>query len=246
MAYTIRLREWLGAVLARCPADCPLCGVRAAGGGLCTTCELALHRSVLKGGPRCSRCALSLDLQGICHDCEALKPAFDKVFMAFDYVFPGTLLIHQLKRQRRFLLARMLADDLARQVRASTSPPSGDTILLPVPASQRSLRERGFSPAAELARHLGRALGLPCRTDVLYRCQEVAPQKLLARRQRLAAVPDLYACHGGVNGRAVALVDDVMTTGATLHSLSQVLKQAGAASVSALVVARTPLRERID
>ena len=246
MAYTARLREWLHMFVACCPADCPLCGSRAAGGGLCATCGQALRRSLFDAGPRCVRCALLLDGRGHCHDCDALQPAFDEVIIAFDYAFPGTLLIHHLKRQRRFLLASMLANMLAAQVSASANPPSSDTILLPVPASRRSLRERGFSPAAELARHLARVLGLSCRTDIVSRRQELVSQKFLGRQQRLSGAHDLYACVRRVEGQAIVLVDDVMTTGATLHGLSKVLKDAGARSVSAMVLARTPLRERID
>lgn len=245
MAHTVRLREWLEALLTHCPSDCPLCGVRAAAGGLCIECQAELNRTFLASGARCERCALALDVHGVCHDCQALRPDFDRVIVAFDYVFPGTLLVHQLKRQHRFVLARMLAALLARRIRDSAMTVHSDTILLPVPASRSSLHERGFSPPAELAHHLSRALGLPCRTDILYRRHESGQQKRMDRHQRLVAASQLYACAQRLDGQAVALVDDVMTTGATLHSVSRVLKQAGASSVSAFVLARTPLRARI-
>lgn len=246
MAHTAILREWLEAFLACCPGDCPLCGTRTSGGMLCHDCTHAVCYSFLSGGPRCARCRLALDRHGACPDCRTLQPRYERVVAAFDYAFPGTLLVHQLKRQRRFLVARLLAALLAHQVRASTPALANDTMLLPVPASRASLLERGFNPAAEVARHLGRALHLPCRTDVLFRTRESAPQKQRGRLQRLAGAEGLYGCSAAVRGRAVALVDDVMTTGATLDGLSAVVLQAGARSVCALVLARTPLRERID
>ncbi|MFA5596104.1 MAG: ComF family protein [Pusillimonas sp.] len=246
MAHMAMLREWFGTFLALCPGDCPLCATRTRGGTLCQACAQEVCGSLLTGGARCACCCLLLDRYGVCHDCQALRPHYERVVVAFDYAFPGTLLVHQLKRQRRFLVARLLSELLARRVRASMPALANDTMLLPVPASRISLHERGFSPAAEVARHLARALRLPCRTDILFRHHEGVPQKRQGRVQRLAGAHGLYGCSPAVAGRAVALVDDVMTTGATLDRLSSVVRQAGARSVCALVLARTPLRERID
>ena len=246
MAHTTVLREWVGAILACCPGDCPLCGTRTSGGLLCSDCTHEVCRSLRVTTPRCRCCALVLDRNGECPDCRSIRPHYDRVIVAFDYAFPGTLLIHQLKRQRRLLVARVLSSLLAHQVRAGFPALANDTMLLPVPASRNSLRERGFSPAAEVARHLGYALRLPCRTDILFRHHESAPQKHQGRRQRLAGACGLYGCSSAVAGRAVALVDDVMTTGATLDGLAAVVRQAGARSVCGLVLARTPLRERTD
>ena len=246
MAHRTLLREWFGAILTCCPGDCPLCGTRTSGGLLCPDCELEVCRSLCAMTPRCVCCALMLDRHGDCPDCRARQPHYDRVIVAFDYAFPGTLLIHQLKRQRRLLVARVLSSLLAHQVRAGFPALANDTMLLPVPASRNSLRERGFSPAAEVARHLGHALRLPCRTDVLFRHHESAPQKQQGRQQRLAGALGLYGCSRAVAGRAVALVDDVMTTGATLDSVAAVVRQAGARSVCGFVIARTPLRGRTD
>ena len=244
MAHPLFRCEWARAFLAHWPADCPLCGSRVRGASLCAACIGQVRRSLETGGVRCRRCALVLDPDGVCHDCSALSPCFEQVVIAFDYAFPGALLIHQLKRQRRLLVAKTAALMLATQVRTSTMDLASDTILLPLPASRASILERGFSPAAEIARHLSGLLGLPVRNNALFRCHESAPQKSLGRQQRMKGSEGLYGCRLNLQGRAVAIVDDVMTTGATLNGAAQAAWQAGARSVCGLVLARTPLRDR--
>ena len=244
MAHTLWRCEWIRAFLARWPADCPLCGSRVCGASLCPVCAGHVRRSLETGGARCGRCALVLDPDGTCHDCSALTPCFDQVVIAFDYAFPGTLLIHQLKRQRRVMVAKTAALMLAAQARASMMALASDTILLPLPSSRAAILERGFSPAAEIARHLAVLLGLPVRNTVLFRRHESAPQKSLGRYQRIKGSEGLYGCHVNLEGRSVVIVDDVMTTGATLNGAALAVRQAGARSVCGLVLARTPLRER--
>ncbi len=246
MAHTLAVREWVTGLLARCPSDCPLCRSRANGGLLCPACTHELGRAMQAAVPRCPCCCLVLDAKGICHDCSRIAPAYDRIIAAFDYAFPGNLLIHQFKQQRRFVSAKMLSALLWHQIRLAQFGLANDTILLPVPASRASLKLRGFNPAGELARSLGRRLGLRCRTDVLFRHRETGQQKYLGRQQRASALVGLYGCHGSVSGWRVALVDDVMTTGSTLNSLAVLLKEAGAVSVCGLVLARTPLRERAN
>jgi ComF family protein len=183
---------------------------------------------------------VALDNHHGCPDCSLRQPAFDRVIAAFDYVAPGDLLIHYLKIGKRFTSAGMLAGLLARAVRRATPALPGNTILVPVPASRSSIIERGFNPAAEVARSLARQLDLPCRPELLIRVQEGSRQTRLNRSERLHSVQSLYACPQRVAGASIAVVDDVLTTGSTLHSVAQQFKAAGAASVLGLVLARTP------
>jgi ComF family protein len=164
------------------------------------------------------------------------------VVAAFDYTLPGDFLVRQFKAGRRFSHARFLAAMLARAVMEDAQQLSQDTILVPVPASRASIMQRGFNPAAEIARYLAPRLSLPCRPGLLVRHHEGERQTHLPRVQRMRQASGLYACTASVDGATVAVVDDVLTTGSTLHGISLQLKAAGAVAVWGLVLARTPYR----
>ncbi len=257
MAYSGGLRAWLrsvvpqvprvGAVLWRIgdrlfdalPADCLLCRGRATAGGLCAPCHAAVTASTRDGRRRCPTCALPLEGLVGCPDCAAVAPAFDRVIAAFDYTFPGDLLIHYLKDEKRFACARVLSALLARRVRADAVGLPCHTILVPVPSSRASVRRRGFNPAAEVARALARRLGLACRPALLRRVREGERQASLSRAARIANAQDLYVCGARADGCDITIVDDVMTTGSTAHVIARAFKSAGAASVRVAVLART-------
>lgn len=238
----LRRRLYLAcrAGIGRIPTACVLCQGRAKGGGLCGFCKTAVMRSMLNGPPRCLACCLTLDTAMQCPDCVQRPPAFDRAIAAFDYAAPGDLLIHYFKAGRRFTSADMLAGLLAQAVLQATPALPEGTVLVPVPASRASIRERGFNPAAEVARCLARQLGMACRPGLLLRAQEGRRQTHLGRTERANSALALYACPVRIDGAAIAVVDDVLTTGSTLHSIAQVFKAAGAASVCGLVLARTP------
>lgn len=231
---------------ANLPTDCPLCGVRALGGRLCDACERAfagpVRRAAASGEQwRCRRCALPLpEHDSPCPDCADRDTAFDRTVIAFDYAPPADALVLQMKRGKRYAQADLLGNLLAEAIRHADAPLPPDTVLIATPASGASLQERGFNPAAEIARALARDLGLPFRQDLLWRNREQARQSSRHRLERLDAVRGLYACSPAVTGMRIGLVDDVMTTGSTLHEIASTLKCAGAMAVVALVAARTP------
>lgn len=249
-----RFHAWLLRVRDRLPVACLLCGERAAG-GLCAGCRVSVGAS-MRGGPRCPRCDLGLGKAArpgaaggsACPDCLALSPSFERVLAAFDYAWPGELLIHALKRRHRYGCAPVLAALLGERCEAArrVSPDAlwcpRATLVVPVPAGRRSLARRGFNPAAEVGRELARRLGLAWRPGLLRRVRDGDPQKGLAPDARRASVAGLYECAGSVAGRDILAVDDVMTTGSTLDAVARVLKEHGAAKVWGAVAARTPLR----
>lgn len=191
-----------------------------------------------------------------CPDCPGLSPALERVIAAFDYAWPGDLLIEQLKVHTRFSTAVVLADLLAGSFTMAPSPglpqwrelsqwcwvQQAPMLVTAVPASRRSLVLRGFNPAAELGRALARRLAWEWRPDLLTRALEGQSQKSLGRGARRREVQGLYQCPGGVIGKQVLVVDDVMTTGATLSAIADALAEQGAARVWAAVAARTPAR----
>lgn len=206
---------------------------------VCDACMLRFTSA----SDRCRRCAIEVPA-GVdeCGACLRQPPAFAGTLAAFDYAYPWDSLVTRLKFNAALDLAPILAQRLCVAVRASAEALPG--LVLPVPLSAQRLRERGFNQAWELARRVARALG--CRTDarLLLRVRDGAHQLALRPEQRAANVHGAFAVEplrrGELRGCEVALVDDVMTTGATADEAARVLLQAGAASVRIWVVARTP------
>ena len=109
-----------------------------------------------------------------------------------------------------------------------------------MPLHPARLRERGFNQAVELARPLARRLGVPLAAALCRRLRDTPAQASLDRAARRRNVRGAFACDGDLSGRHVAVVDDVLTSGATIDALARALKKAGAARVSAWVAARAP------
>lgn len=116
-----------------------------------------------------------------------------------------------------------------------------DAALVPVPLHRRRLRQRGYDQALELAKPLARACARPLRDDLLRRARATAAQSRLHADQRKRNLRNAFSVNAGVALPAsVVLVDDVMTTGATLHAAAKALRKAGVARVEAWVCARVP------
>lgn len=238
MAY---LRQWRERILGWVPSVCPLCLERACGGCLCRACHDALRLARLSACC-CDRCGLSGVETGDCPDCQVLSPVFQRVVTAFDYAAPGDLLVQQFK-QSRLSLGRALADLLVQALAQAPAPDWCKVCWIPVPSTSAALRRRGYNPAAELARCLAARLGGSVRTDILAPCREAAPltaQKRLPRQRRLLARRHAYVCRRSLPDAPLVLVDDVMTTGATLQAAAQALHDAGGRDILAVVAARTP------
>jgi ComF family protein len=151
------------------------------------------------------------------------------------YQPPVDDLVASLKYHQQFHLGPVLTEILAQAVRREGS---GVQVLLPVPMPGPGLRERGFNQAAELARHLSLQLKIPWSVEYLSRVRGNRHQQSLRRNQRRRNVRGVFACRGKPPAR-VALIDDVMTTGATAEEASRILKRAGVARVEVWTVART-------
>lgn len=216
-------------------ANCALCGAAVgAGRQLCSPCEAALPRL----GSACQKCAAHLTDAGaaaICGVCQQQPPAYDAVCAAFAYGPPLDRLIQGLKYRRQLHLARALARYLAEAVGATTTV----DVMVPVPLHRSRLRERGYNQSLELARTMARTLQLPVVYRGIARTRRTPPQTGLARADRRKNVRGAF--HIGrddLRGKRVAIVDDVMTSGATLDALATALRVAGVAHIQGWVVAR--------
>ncbi|AKU10775.1 hypothetical protein AzCIB_0870 [Azoarcus sp. CIB] len=183
----------------------------------------------------CPVCAIPSGEDLICGSCQRAQPAFDATIAALPYVFPVDRLVQALKYGRRLALTRFLSGLLE-----PFTPPQGPAVVVPMPLHPGRLRERGFNQAAEIARPLARAWGLPFETAAVERVRDTAPQASLPWLERRRNMRGAFRCHSSFDGRTVVVVDDVMTTGATLDELARTLKSHGAARVVNRVVARTP------
>jgi ComF family protein len=181
----------------------------------------------------------------VCRGCRAGLPvclyeplvprAFDDVWAAYDYRFPVDRLVRRFKFAGDLAIGRWLGERLAARVHGA----GADVIVAP-PSTRARLRERGFNPALEIAKVVARRRRIPVALEGLRRVRETAPQPGLARASRRRNLEGAFACGIDVRGRHVAIVDDVLTTGATVEAAATVLKAAGAARVSVWVVARAP------
>jgi ComF family protein len=195
---------------------------------LCAACDADLPRLA---GPRCPRCALDSPRGEPCGRCLSEAPHYDATVAALAYEFPADALVHALKFRGELALAGMLGKLLCEKI----SNLEIDHVI-PVPLSATRLRERGYNHAAEIARHL-----VPRKLDLSLceRSRDTPPQMELPFAERRRNVRGAFRCTRTLAGASIAVVDDVMTTGATLDEVAKALKAAGAARVVNWVVART-------
>ncbi len=207
-------------------------GCRREGKLLCSGCVGDLPR--LKT-PYCRICA-EPNVRSLCRWCSDVAPAFDG--LRAPYLMEGALreAVHALKYRGIRAAASQLAELLADFLKSHSIP--GEE-LVPVSLHPRRLRERGYNQSALLAKELSKRTGLSVNEGCLTRIKDSPPQvKSASRQQRQENVSDGFQCKDDMTGRRIILVDDVATTGSTLSACASALKEAGAASVWALVLAR--------
>jgi ComF family protein len=223
------MNNCLNFVRCALPQDCMLCGARSSHALLCHACQSDLPR--IPGA--CPSCALPSG-GAICGECLRHPPAFDRTFAALAYGFPVDKLVQQLKYSGQLALAHWLGETLWESVRAAPRP----DLILPMPLHPARLTSRGFNQALEIARPIARHGGVPLVPDLARRTLDTAPQASQALDARHKNIKGAFACDADLSGRHIALIDDVMTSGATLNELARTLKRAGAAQISVWVVAR--------
>ncbi|MDH2915441.1 MAG: ComF family protein [Gallionella sp.] len=217
---------------------CVLCGAFSRDGVCCAACDTELPRLP---ATHCPACALPTLAGELCGKCLQQPPAFDHTVAAFSYSFPINQLIKALKFHERLLLANLLADELASRI------PERPDLIVALPLHPLRLRERGFNQSQLLAARLSKQLNIPLLTDACRRVRDTPPQSKLPWKERDKNMRHAFAISPDVDiqSKHVAIVDDVMTTGASIGEMAHMLKQAGARKVSAWVVARTlPHHER--
>jgi ComF family protein len=213
------------------PPRCAGCG--QIGTWFCADCRTAIE---FIRPPLCPRCGLPATSGDLCSACRRDPPRLDGLRSVAFFQGPLREAIHALKYRTRRGLATVLGQLLADCARQESIAAD---IAVPVPLHPTRLHERGYNQSALLANELGRQLGIAVREDVLTRVRHTAPQMTLNATQRQINVQGAFRCRDpGVAGHRVLLIDDVCTTGATLSACAAALREAGAASVWALTLAR--------
>ncbi len=236
-------RRWtarpLSSLLERLPSQCHVCRAWPSR-PVCDDCVARFARPVA----RCRTCALPVHGGAAqCGECVRQPPPLDRCLAAFDYAWPWPDCIAEFKFRAQTGWAGPFATLLRSAPWVEPALEDCDRVL-PMPLSAARLRERGFNQALELARRMA-----PGKVDagLLLRTRDTAAQSGLGRAERLRNLEGAFALEPlrapEVRGRRIVLVDDVMTSGASLFSTAAVLRAAGAAHVTALVLARTEAPE---
>jgi ComF family protein len=198
---------------------------------LCAPCEADLPRL---GAELCPRCALASPGAAVCGRCLSQPPAYDATSAALAYAFPADVLVQALKFRGELALAPMLGDLLARRIADAAD------CIVPVPLSGERLRSRGYNQSLEIARRVAAVTGTRLAPELCERRRDTATQMDLPLEERAKNVRGAFHCPGIIGSATIAVLDDVMTTGATLDEIAAALKRAGATRVVNWVVARTP------
>ena len=214
------------------PNHCILCA-RHSERGFCHPCRELLPW--IEVG--CDRCGKALAAPGICGQCQNSRISFDRTITPFHYQSPVSEHILRLKYQRRLCNVAALADMLALAiVKSSDTLPDA---LIPMPLHPKKLRQRGFNQAAQLARHLGKRLNIPVDQHIVRRVKNTASQTTLDLAARHKNVRGAFAVTVDGKYQSIAVVDDVITSGATMHAVCAALRKHRYNYITAWAVAKT-------
>lgn len=184
----------------------------------------------------CLRCGLAVSVEQQCA-CKAEEWPFSACIAACAYAFPMDALISQLKNQHKLNLAEPLGLLIAKQIQQQGI--ALPELLIPVPSHPERLKQRGFNQAVEIAKVVGKQLSIPVDYLSVQRGKQSAAQKNLNKQQRLHNVDSVFSLYNTVKATHVAIIDDVITTGATTKALAYLLRESGVKTIQSWAVART-------
>jgi len=211
---------------------CFLCGDLVEAAAVCEACTADLP----KLGPACRRCALPLTTEGICGQCQQNPPLQQATFAVYRYQPPIDKCIAAFKFHRQLSLNDFFVQAMLQQQQSRDALPD---CLIPIPLHPLRLRHRGFNQSAELAKILGKQLGIAVDLTHLKRIRHTPPQSGLAFKARKRNIKQAFRYDAKTPPQSVALIDDVITTGQTVREASRCLLQSGVKHVEVWTIART-------
>ena len=201
---------------------------------LCTSCELELPWL----NNQCLLCGIPLpEGNAICGKCLLIKPAFTRCYSAFIYEYPIDRLILEFKTNHKLAIGKILATLLAESFPEGFTPPD---LLIPIPLHKSSYRKRGFNQSIEIAEVLSDTWSIPIDTRNCRRITRTLEQKSLHADDRIRNMRGAFTIDESYNGQRIAIVDDVVTTGATVSEFARLIMSEGAGSAEVICLARTP------
>ncbi len=221
------------------PQPCRLCGLFSTTPVCRACCAVSVPAPC-----RCQRCALPLPGRGeICGECLRQPPAFHHTLCASDHTPPASDWLNLFKHRGDLTAGELLVQRLTEVTKAHYGDGARPELLIPTPMHWRAQLRRGFNQAAWIGHRLSQNTHIPALM-ALHRPAAGQPQKSLNRRERLRNLRDDFAVRPRLQpllrGRHLALIDDVVTTGASARLLSQLLRDAGAGRVDVWCLTRTP------
>jgi ComF family protein len=217
------------------PHQCSLC-LSPSNHYLCFACQSALPRI----NHACRTCGLPLDQnQGACGDCLTHPKPYTHTICSYVYDHPVDYLLKQFKDHRPLVLAQFLLPSLLTQLTEHYRERAWPELLIPIPIHWTKLLRRGFNQAQVLSQQLTQHTSIPTQL-LLKRPLRLHDQKALRRQQRLKNLKRAFVCDGNLEGRHVAVIDDVITTCSTVMCATEALQRAGAGQVDVWALARTP------
>lgn len=218
---------------------CLLCasGIDVYPASLHAICAPCLKDLPWHAATSCPQCGLASN-GNLCGSCMHVAPDFDATHAVFEYRFPIDAMIQRYKYNNMPRLSQTFGQFLSEKIIADNID-----LIIPMPMHPKRLKQRGFNQALEIARVLAQYLTVKNRRKLdsksVIRQTDTPPQVSLPLKQRAKNIKGAFKANGDFTAKRIAIVDDVMTTGASLNELAKTLKQAGAAHVECWVIART-------
>ena len=213
--------------------DCIACKtIKSQKSGFCSGCYQDLPH--ISHG--CLRCGVAVSAERQCA-CKDEDWPFSVCIAACAYAFPVDALISQLKNQHKLSISEPLGLLIAKQIqRQRIELPE---LLIPVPTSTQRLQQRGFNQAVEIAKVIGKQLSIPVDYTSVTRSKQSSVQKNLNKQQRSHNVDSAFILTKPISAQRVAIIDDVITTGATTKAIAYLLRENGIKDIQSWAVART-------
>ena len=190
----------------------------------------------------CIYCSEPLPHSGVCPSCQKKPPYFNQCVALFDYRYPISTALKNIKHNAYAAETKKLSSLLLQRIRRIYRAQLVPTIVIPIPTHPVKTFRRGFNPSGLIADFICRDLaGAELRENICYRKKLGKPQKILTRAQRLALLSNAFGIKNSkdIQGKSIAIVDDIVTTGATANAVTQCLMDAGAKSVDLWCIAKT-------
>ena len=215
--------------------SCVLCNSIAGEISLCDACQYDLP----KIHSSCYQCGLPFEekiADILCGQCQQSPPPIDYLISSLAYDYPVDYLVSQLKFNRNLAYAKILSKLLLETLQSQQD--EQPELIIPVPLHKSRLRQRGFNQALEIARPIAKAFNIPMAKYAIKRAKQTKAQSLLNAAERKKNLHHSFSLTKPINAKHVVIIDDVVTTGATVFELADVLKKSGVEKVGVWAVAR--------